>query len=581
MKKRALNYKYKKYFCIVLFFALILGSFSPCIVSADNTETTEQSQETESTETTENTEATENTYTAPVLTVEEACAELTWNPNGDGSWIDRMNLPDYAIKFYELLEQNTTSDGFLVNPVQDKYLLTDPITEKTFYGIKIAETEKYSYSSLEGKETSAPSLCIRNVYRAFMKEHPENYWLQANAWCKEIWSTNKTNGKKVYYFMLKDDSYDIRKENYRDTAVLKAEIEKRDSYINNIMAGAASYTTEVEKIIYFNDWLTYHNSYNSIVSADKSKASTIAEECRTCIGALKGNSGENGPVCEGYAEAFKVLCNRAGITCVLSSGTATYTGIGHMWNLVRLDNIWYGVDVTWNDPTGGGINNENHKWLLAGSSTKANGKTFGGSRSTCPTDNFYINEPKISEKEYSTELLQSKNIFSPVPVEKDNVLDNTIKDGGLIYKITQTATDETPGAVSLVGAVSKTKKKVICPAKISAFDHWVTVAEDSEEQRDYEYLVTAIEPNAFLGNKKLQTLRIGKNVESIGKNAFYGCRKLKRVSVLSDKLTLSSMKKNTFTNVKKIKIVIPRQKKKLYKKIFKKAGLKKGKYITG
>lgn len=52
-------------------------------------------------------------------------------------------------------------------------------------------------------------------------------------------------------------------------------------------------------------------------------------------------------VCEGYAEAFKMLCDRAGIPCIVVVGDA---GEPHAWNYVKMeDGNWYAVDVTWDD----------------------------------------------------------------------------------------------------------------------------------------------------------------------------------------------------------------------------------------
>jgi len=49
-------------------------------------------------------------------------------------------------------------------------------------------------------------------------------------------------------------------------------------------------------------------------------------------------------VCSGYASAFLLFMQIAGIPCeYVHSDT-------HAWNLVQLDNNWYHVDVTWDDP---------------------------------------------------------------------------------------------------------------------------------------------------------------------------------------------------------------------------------------
>ena len=72
-------------------------------------------------------------------------------------------------------------------------------------------------------------------------------------------------------------------------------------------------------------------------------------------------------VCEGYAKAFKILCNRMGLTCVLGSGTVHKTSSdgAHMWNYVLLDGGWYMVDVTWDDG-----NKLSNRYLFAGAQTK-------------------------------------------------------------------------------------------------------------------------------------------------------------------------------------------------------------------
>ncbi|MDO5346406.1 MAG: transglutaminase domain-containing protein, partial [Lachnospiraceae bacterium] len=62
-----------------------------------------------------------------------------------------------------------------------------------------------------------------------------------------------------------------------------------------------------------------------------------------------------GAVCEGYAKAYKILCDRMGIPCVLIGGTVVQGGRseGHMWNGVYLAGGWYLTDVTWDDKSSG------------------------------------------------------------------------------------------------------------------------------------------------------------------------------------------------------------------------------------
>ena len=55
-------------------------------------------------------------------------------------------------------------------------------------------------------------------------------------------------------------------------------------------------------------------------------------------------------VCEGYAKAFKMLMGIADIDCVLVTGNVGEDDIPHAWNMIKLDNSWYHVDVTYDDP---------------------------------------------------------------------------------------------------------------------------------------------------------------------------------------------------------------------------------------
>ena len=81
-------------------------------------------------------------------------------------------------------------------------------------------------------------------------------------------------------------------------------------------------------------------------------------------------------VCEGYAKAFQYLMNEVGIDNVIVIGTGTNSNNqteSHAWNYVKLDNNWYAVDVTWDDPiligTGKLPEKSKYKYFLKGSNT--------------------------------------------------------------------------------------------------------------------------------------------------------------------------------------------------------------------
>ena len=53
-------------------------------------------------------------------------------------------------------------------------------------------------------------------------------------------------------------------------------------------------------------------------------------------------------VCEGYTLLAQKMFTIAGIKSIVVEGTAD--GGSHAWNMVNIDNHWYHVDVTWDDP---------------------------------------------------------------------------------------------------------------------------------------------------------------------------------------------------------------------------------------
>ena len=55
-------------------------------------------------------------------------------------------------------------------------------------------------------------------------------------------------------------------------------------------------------------------------------------------------------ICLGYATAFQLLMDLAGVECLTVVGASYRSTSDHAWNLVRLEGEWYGVDPTWNDP---------------------------------------------------------------------------------------------------------------------------------------------------------------------------------------------------------------------------------------
>lgn len=121
--------------------------------------------------------------------------------------------------------------------------------------------------------------------------------------------------------------------------------------------------------------------------------------------------------------------------------------------------------------------------------------------------------------------------------------------------------------------VTSTSKKTVSYVSTDSSEEKVTIPATIKIQGE-NYKVTTVAKNAFKNNKSITSVIIGKNVTKIEKNAFYGCKKLKKLTVKSTKI--KSVGKNAFKGIhKKATIKVPKSKLSKYKKLFKNKGQKK------
>lgn len=91
--------------------------------------------------------------------------------------------------------------------------------------------------------------------------------------------------------------------------------------------------SEYDQVKAFHDYLVNFNTYEE--TGDRS---------HSAVGALVDGK----TVCEGYMEAFDLLCYLSNIECLQISGYAHSED--HGWNKVKIDGNWYNIDITWDDP---------------------------------------------------------------------------------------------------------------------------------------------------------------------------------------------------------------------------------------
>ena len=302
-------------------------------------------------------------------------------------WVNRINLPSYALSLYNQLSEGSDNDGYKDILIDDAAFqkanaktVNYTVGKDTFYAIKIT-----TLNNPTSNQRNYVYKAMRVAYDAYLMDHPEVFWLSGDSVGYSVIS----NGTYTFYFIIKmhsgsySDAFDIRSDSYISASAIKSGITTRDKAVNAILntADVKYAENDYETITAFNRWLTENNEYNTRLSSGTGDEGAAAHQC---LSALVGNEGVNGPVCEGYAKAFKVLCDKKNIACVLTVGNA---GGAHMWNSVRVNGIWYETDVTWNDPSiSGGAGalsgSENEDYLLVGTDTIIDSSEFDESHTT-------------------------------------------------------------------------------------------------------------------------------------------------------------------------------------------------------
>ncbi|MCR3760005.1 Ig-like domain-containing protein [Clostridium felsineum] len=97
--------------------------------------------------------------------------------------------------------------------------------------------------------------------------------------------------------------------------------------------------TQVQKELAIHDYIVANTQYETAVFT----TNNVSYDIYTAYGTLINHRA----VCQGYAEAFKMMCNLVGIP----TGMITDYALDHAWNIVKLDDgNYYQVDATWDDP---------------------------------------------------------------------------------------------------------------------------------------------------------------------------------------------------------------------------------------
>lgn len=276
-----------------------------------------------------------------------------------------------------LPETDIVTDDFVANKFYGNTI--DPDSTYLFYD-QLDETEKYVYSmflSAGVSETIALDCeftgegatvndAVTNVKAKITKsfaealtaateDNPYYYWVNGYGYSFSYYRSTTATGYSVTTAGI-TLTITIDTNSYTDFADVETKLVQ---LAEAVQAAPINGITRYEKVKSIHDYICSINEYPDQQGTFSDGSPWYGPMAHQPTGVfLKGLA-----VCEGYAESFKLLCDREGIPCITVLG---YAGGPHKWNYVKMeDGKWYLVDATWNDQSSLVFND----YLLCGTST--------------------------------------------------------------------------------------------------------------------------------------------------------------------------------------------------------------------
>lgn len=239
------------------------------------------------------------------------------------------------------------------------------------YTIEFGKTFNELLNSENGEQMM--NKAYQSALDAYFLDNPDVFYIDVTKMYLLI--NTRIVGKKTTY------TVNIGVENggsyYNSSFYYKEQV---DNAINNIEEKSNEIINETsnntyKKIQQLHDWIVDNVEYEQTTS-------------KTNIRNIYGAFEENEVVCEGYAKAFKYLLDKIGIENIIVVGYGSNSAGNtedHAWNYVKLNEKWYAIDVTWDDPIisgGGKLSDKNrYSYFLKGSNNFNNSHTSTGKTS--------------------------------------------------------------------------------------------------------------------------------------------------------------------------------------------------------
>ncbi len=210
------------------------------------------------------------------------------------------------------------SEAYELIPRLDmKYYLSDlsDIYLQNACGIYRAVTDFEEEYAVKGDISRDEAIAL---FRLIELECPELFQLDGSKSLRIEYTTGNNAAKRVFF------DYRMTKDEY--TEALSRLEEATGSFLSKV-GKLSDYDKEVSAFDYIAKRCTYDENAGF---ADSAYGSLV-------LGAAK---------CDGISRGFQMLCEAAGLPCLMITAEAKDGGVGHAWNMVKLGGGYYNVDLT-------------------------------------------------------------------------------------------------------------------------------------------------------------------------------------------------------------------------------------------
>lgn len=223
-------------------------------------------------------------------------------------------LEEEADNLSDVIATGELGDGLSFAPeLYPYYAMLEPELQQLYRQV-YANAQNLNTSFIPAVEVNVNQ--VKTVFEAVYNDHPEMFWLETGYSCKYLGS-----GRCVELILKYNSTVD-----YLDQA--KEEFSRQAEVI---LSGARAQSPVFEQEKYVHDALMEMVEYDEAADMNQSAYSAL----------VTGRS-----VCAGYARAFQYLMRQLGVPCYYCTGTS---GEDHAWNVIKLEQTYYNVDVTWDD----------------------------------------------------------------------------------------------------------------------------------------------------------------------------------------------------------------------------------------